>query len=151
MTTASNVSTSVYAHLYLGDPETDPAPVFRDLSPEGARLPDGTLVAWPEGAVFGVYFAPEEYPMVARRAPTALGLRFYDTSGWPQGFPKDRIEGLPPAARVVFQERPARWWVFTDFEWATLVEDPRHFSRRHFGARVAHRVARSAEHTNGFR
>jgi hypothetical protein len=102
-------SVSKHAHLYLGDAETDPTPVFRDLSPEGVRLPDGTLVAWPEGGVFAVYFDGARWPRLQEGGAEDLDCYdFFDAAGWPLAFPKTfRVD--EPSFQREFQIFPYGW------------------------------------------
>ena len=105
-------ATSKYAHLYLGNVEADPVPVFRDLAPDGVRLPDGSVIAWPAAAVFAVCFAE------GGRAPETFGFEFFDNDGWPVGFPASGRYRFTPNAQRTLQRFDFGWsrWSQRDLE-----------------------------------
>ncbi len=96
------MTTSRYSHLYPGNPETDPAPVYRDLSPHGVQGADGAILPWPNGAVFAVVLTPDD---IARAGGSAERARceFFGLDGWPLDFPtpSDRL-----SMRLLAQLRP---------------------------------------------
>jgi hypothetical protein len=112
-------TTSAYAHLYLGKNAEGPAPVFRDHSPEGVRLPGGPLVPWPDGAVFAVYFARESFPLAAEFDPEAPldTWEFFDDTGWPLDLAAATRVGLADATKREFQVCPMAWHTWDNEDW----------------------------------
>jgi len=106
-----NPSVSKFAHLYLGNPETDPTPVFRDLNPNALlnRMP------WPEGSVFAVLF-PEGKTV------------FYGSEGWPLGWPEGQ-KLLGTELKLELQLSPISWPSWGAGEWQAAKKTP-HLLRR---------------------
>jgi hypothetical protein len=117
---------SAYAHLYLGKNAEGPAPVFRDLSPEGLRLPGGTLVPWPDNAVFGVFFSRACFPRAAELTPEAPldAWEFFDETGWPVDLPHPTRIGLADATKRELQVYPRAWRTWNEKRWQDARDFP---------------------------
>lgn len=140
--------TSEYRDAWLGG-ETDPQPVFRDLSPEGVRAADGALVPWPDVAVFAVEFTAQAFPAVRHVYPAGLGVRFYDAEGLPVDLPPERRCGLSQDAKIELQVYPTDWQSFSEWAWRTLREKPQVFARDRIVAGVCLTLADFLPHSHG--
>jgi hypothetical protein len=127
--------TSTYSHLYLGNAETDPQPVFRDLSPAGVSLADGSVVPWFDEALFGVSFRKERFPGAFAIPEKPAPFEFFDKEGWPLGFPADH-RGLPDLVKREFQICPQPWRGCSASEWRQLHRHPSWLRRLRLQSRV---------------
>jgi hypothetical protein len=115
----TSTSTSQHAHLYVGDPDLGPPPVFRDLSPEPLQDRDGGVVPWPKDARFAVFFpsTPE-----SGWVPDDLDRwAFFDDAGWPVGFPAEARASS--SLKKELQSFPYAWWRWSRSELCSAVRD----------------------------
>jgi hypothetical protein len=100
--------------IYLGDPSSDPPPVWREDAPDAFE--------WPEGAVFAVVFNRPSYAMspmsfwAACYGDVPSFTQLYGNDGWPVDFPNERKD-LSEIMRREIQVSYCGWETWDEAEW----------------------------------
>lgn len=134
---------SSLSYLYLGDLSADPAPIFRDLSPRGVTLEDGTTVAWPADATFAIQFTAGRFPGSHMIEPRPAPVTFFDLTGWPIDLPAHRRQALSADMKHEFQVEPHAWRHWSTETWETAIKDPAWFAHLREQTGLVHAALRT--------
>ncbi len=125
--------------IYLGDPSSDPPPVWREDAPDAFK--------WPEGAVFAVVFVrpdPVTFWWNSHYGDVASFTEFFGEDGWPVAFPADKRD-LAERLRRELQAAIHDWRGWEQHEWESVRNHP-HLCGRF--RKLKHVLTGLAEHTS---